>query len=123
MDPYTSSIQFISVVVMSTACIWVEALVSPPLGNGLQLIVPHLHIRGQMTVVNIYLVTSFLMLAAPGWPGSSPLATRLLSSLCLSRIIFLPSAVRPWVLVWLLQCEEGPWVEILSLEGFNLLFV
>ena len=109
---------------MSNGCMrHVEALVSPPLGDGLQLIVPHLHNRCQMTVVNVYLVTSFLMLAAPGWPGSSPLATRLLSSLCLSRIIFLPSAVRPWVLVWLLQCEEGPWVGILSLEGFNLLFV
>ena len=57
------------------------------------------------------------MLAAPGWLCSSPLATRLLSWLCFSRIIFLPSSVRPWVLVWLLQCEEGPWVEILCLEG------
>ena len=49
------------------------------------------------------------MLAAPGWLCSSPLATRLLSWLCLSRILLLPSAVRPRDLVWLLHCEEGPW--------------
>ena len=117
--PYTSSIQFIFVVVMSTARVWVEALVSPPLGGGLQLIVPHLDnsSQGPGDSSQCLSLTSFLMLAAPGWPGSSPLATRLLSSLCLSRIIFLPSAVRPWVLVWLLHCEEGPWVGILSFEA------
>ena len=55
------------------------------------------------------LVTILLMLAAPGWPRSSPLATRLLSWLWLARMLLLPSAVTPRVLVWLLHCEEGPW--------------
>ena len=62
-----------------------------------------------MTVVNIYLVTSFLMLAAPGWPGSSPLATRLLSSLCLSKMATLAAALSSRNSVLAAQSEEGPW--------------
>ena len=109
LDIHNSSIQFVSVFIMRTAR--PAALVGPPLGDGLQLCVPHLHSRDRVPgdSHSVCLVTILLMLAAPGWPRSSPLATRLLSSLCLARMLLLPSAVTPRVLVWLLHREEGPW--------------
>ena len=59
------------------------------------------------------LQTNFLMLLAPGWgalipPVSSPLATLLLSSLCLSRMACLASLLISLKMVLLEQAAEGP---------------
>ena len=48
LDIHNSSIQFVSVFIMRTAR--PAALVGPPLGDGLQLRVPHLHSRDRVQV-------------------------------------------------------------------------
>ena len=66
------------------------------------------------------------MLAAAGWgalmpPVSSPLATRLRSSLCLSRMAALDSSLSCRKEVLAEQEAEGPWdIETFYLSIFNI---
>ena len=58
-------------------------------------------------------LTSFFMLEAPGWgelipPVSSPLATLLLSSLCLARMASLAAELSSLKIVLVEQELEGP---------------
>ena len=90
------------------------ALVAPPLGDGLQLVTPHLRSVTQWASTAAPALTSFLMLAAWGWGGlmppvSSPLATRRLSSLCRSRIAALAAALSSRKEVLAEHSAEGPW--------------